>query len=402
MDLKLGKEHEAFREEVIEFLKGWPLSGEETKLPQVEQDQIFRNQAIEKGYVYRDIPTKYGGSEQPHDVIKDTIIQDEFRKVGAPGNIFSIGAAMVAPTLLECAREELCDRFVESAIRGEVNWCQGYSEPNAGSDLASLQTRAELDGDEWVINGQKAWTSMAAEADYMFGLFRTEPDAPKHKGISYLLIDMKAPGITIRPVKQINGGLEFNEVFFDNVRTPVGMMVSERGKGWQVSRATLKHERNLIGDPNMLRNTYLALVELAKKTIRNGRPAIQDPRVRDRLAEIEGYVTTQEYSGLRQLSAAAKGEELKVMLPMMMNKLYSTDTAMMLTRLSQDIIGGDGLIAPNDAETAMAREVQHTPGRWVYEYTAAIAHSIAGGASNIQRNIIGERALGLPRDLRLE
>jgi alkylation response protein AidB-like acyl-CoA dehydrogenase len=402
MDLKLGKEHETFRDEVIEFLKGWPLTGKEAELPQLEQDQFFRNKAIEKGYVYRDIPTKYGGSEQPHDVIKDTIIQDEFRKVGAPGNIFSIGAAMVAPTLLECAREELCDRFVQSAIRGEVNWCQGYSEPNAGSDLASLQTRAELDGDEWVINGQKAWTSMAAEADYMFGLFRTEPDAPKHKGISYLLIDMKSPGITIRPVKQINGGFEFNEVFFDNVRTPVGMMVSQRGNGWQISRATLKHERNLIGDPNMLRNTYCALVELARNTIRNGRPAIEDPHVRDRLAEIDGFVTTQEYSGLRQLSAAAKGEELKVMLPMMMNKLYSTDAAMMLTRLSQDLIAGDGLIAPNDVETAMARAVKHTPGRWVYEYTAAIAHSIAGGASNIQRNIIGERALGLPRDLRLE
>ncbi len=401
MDLKLGQEHEAFRDEVDDFLKGWPLTGDDAKLPKEEQEQLFRNQAIQKGYVYRDVPAKYGGSEQPHDVIKDTIIQEEFRKVGAPGNIFSIGAAMLAPTLLDCASEELCDRFVQKAIRGEENWCQGYSEPNAGSDLASVQTKAKLIGDEWVINGQKTWTSMATESDYMFGLYRTEPDAPKHKGITYLLVDMKSPGITVRPLKQMNNGYEFNEVFLDDVRTPANMMVGERGAGWQVSRATLKHERNLIGDPNMLRNTYNHVVELARQTTYKGRPAIQDPSIRDRLAEIEGFVTTQDYSGLRQLSAAAKGEELKVMLPMVMNKLYSTDTAMMISRLAQDLIAGEGLIAPSEADTRMHLGLEHTPGSWTYQYMAAIAHSIAGGASNIQRNIIGERALGLPRDLRL-
>jgi len=400
MDLRLGKEYEEFRIEVQDFLKGWPLTGEEAKLPKKQQEQLFRNRAIERGYVYRNIPKKYGGSEKPLDVIKDTIIEEEFRKSGAPGNIRSIGAAMLAPTLIENASEELCMRFVPGSLRGEIKWCQGYSEPNAGSDLASLQARAELDGDEWVINGQKIWTSSAQEADYMFGLFRTEPDAPKHKGISYLLIDMKAPGITVRPLRQMDGGHEFNEVFFDNARTPKDMIVGERGQGWQVSRTTLKHERNLIGDPNMLRTRFLAVVDLARITHIDGKPAIEDPVVRRKLAEIDGYVTTQQYSGLRQLSASAKGEELKVMLPIIMNKIYCTNVNIMMTKLAQDLLSAQGLVAPQEHEMLMEERIEQTAGRWTHEYMLAIGQAIAGGSSNIQRNIIGERALGLPRDLR--
>ncbi len=229
--------------------EGWPLRGDEAALPRAEQESLFRRRAIERGYVYRDIPRAYGGSEQPPDVLRDTIIQQEFAAAGAPGNIRNIGPAMLVPTLIEFGTEEQKRRFVPPTLRGEMLWCQGYSEPGAGSDLASLQSRATLDGDSWVINGQKIWTSSAHEAHYMFGLFRTEPDASKHAGISYLLVDMKAPGITVRPLRQMTGGAEFNEVFLDDVRVPAENIVGQRGEGWKVSRATLKHERNLIGDP---------------------------------------------------------------------------------------------------------------------------------------------------------
>jgi alkylation response protein AidB-like acyl-CoA dehydrogenase len=183
------------------------------------------------------------------------------------------------------------------------------------------------------------------------------------------------------------------------VRIPAESIVGRRGEGWKVSRSTLKHERNLIGDPRFLRNAFDALVELARRTPRGGRPALEDAHVRQRLAEIEGYVASQEYSAYRQLTAAARGEEMKTVLAMLMNKLTSTDTSQRITKLAYDLLGADGLIQPTPDETGIAAQ-KRTPGGWTTQYMFALANSIAGGASNIQRNIIGERGLGLPRDLR--
>jgi alkylation response protein AidB-like acyl-CoA dehydrogenase len=400
MDLRFGEEYERFRDEVKRFLaEGWPLRGAEAALPRARQESLFRGRAIERGYVYRDIPRAYGGSEQPPDVLRDTILQQEFAAAGAPGNIRNIGPAMLAPTLIEFGTEEQKRHFVPPTLRGEMLWCQGYSEPGAGSDLASLQSRATLDGDAWVINGHKVWTSSAHEAHYMFGLFRTEPDAPKHAGISYLLLDMKAPGVTVKPLRQMTGGAEFNEVFLDDVRVPAANIVGQRGEGWKVSRATLKHERNLIGDPQLLWTMFNGVVALARRTQRQGRPAIACEDIRQRLAELEGFVWSQHYSGCRQLTAAARGQELKTMLPMMMNKLYSTDLMQRMTTLAYELLGDEGLVMPAGDEAGMALLPEAT-GSWTAQYMFAIANSIAGGASNIQRNIIGERGLGLPRDLR--
>lgn len=400
MDLRLGPEYERFRDELRSFLReSWPLRGAEAGLPREEQERLFRERALARGYVYRDIPRAYGGSEQPPDVLKDSLLQTELAAAGAPGDIRNIGPAMLAPTLIEFGTEAQKRRFVPPTLRGEMLWCQGYSEPGAGSDLASLQSRAALDGDHWVVTGHKVWTSSAHEAHSMFGLFRTEPDAPKHAGISYLLIDMKAPGVTVRPLRQMTGGAEFNEVFLDAVRIPAENIVGRRGDGWKVSRATLKHERNLIGDPQLLRKMFDGVVALARRTLRGGRPAIACDDVRQRLAELEGYFWSQHYSGLRQLTAAARGQELKVMLPMMMNKLYSTDLMQRLTTLAYELLGDAGLVMPAPDETGMAL-LPDAPGSWTAQYMFAIANSIAGGASNIQRNIIGERGLGLPRDLR--
>jgi alkylation response protein AidB-like acyl-CoA dehydrogenase len=311
MDLRYSESDERFRAEVREFLRGWPLAGAEAKLPLRDQEALFRRRGIERGYVYRHIPVEYGGSGQAPDVLKDQILQEEYDARGAPGNLLTQGAAMLAPTLLELGTEEQKRRFIPKALTGEEIWCQGYSEPGAGSDLASLQSRAVLEGDEWVINGHKIWTSGATGADFMFGLFRTEPEAPKHGGISYLLIDMGAPGIEIRPLREMTGGALFNEVFFNDVRTPASWIVGRRGEGWQVSRSTLKHERNMIGSPNATRRIFDELVALARSTQRGGRPAIEDPTVRDALASIEGYLLSQEYTGRRMLTATARGDSVR-------------------------------------------------------------------------------------------
>ncbi len=400
MDLRLGAEHEAFRAELREFLAGWPLDGAEAELPLEEQERLFRRRGIERGYVYRHIPVEYGGAGREPDVLAERIIQEEYLAAGAPGDVSAQGPSMLVPTLLEKGTEAQRRRFIRPTLNGEMVWCQGYSEPGAGSDLASLQSRAVLDGDEWVIDGHKIWTSGAQRAHYMFGLFRTEPEAPRHAGISYLLIDMSAPGIEIRPLREITGGAVFNEVFLNEVRTPADHIVGRRGEGWLVSRATLKHERKMIGDPNALRRLFVELLELARTTERGGRPATADPGVRQRLSEIEGYLLSQESAGRLLLTAAARGESEspRTALPLMMMKLYSTHVRERISRLAYDLIGSGGLLAPSDEEQRV--DAGNTPGSWTSRYMLSLAVAIAGGASNIQRNIVGERGLGLPRDLR--
>lgn len=306
---------------------------------------------------------------------------------------------MLAPTLLEFGSEAQKREFIPPTLSGEIKWCQGYSEPGSGSDLASLQTTARLDGEHWVLSGQKIWTSNAVHAQMMFGLFRTEPDAGKHAGISYLLVPMRTEGIDVRPLKQITGSMEFNEVFFNDARIPAANIVGKRGEGWTISRSTLKHERNLIGNPKLMVSMFERLIELARRTQRNGRPAIEDPRIRDRIAEVEGYVRANETCNLRMLSATVRGEELKAMLPMMMIKLYNTDTVQMLAKLAYDLVGGDGLLE-GDAADRDKYALDADTRAFVHNYIFSLGPAIAGGASNIQRNIIGERGLGLPRDLR--
>lgn len=398
MDLRWSDEYRRFRDELREFLKGWPLSGAEASLPAREQEALFRQRGIERGYVYRHIPVEYGGSGREPDVLADQIIQEEYAPTGAPGNLLTQGAAMLAPTLLELGTEAQKKRFIPRALTGEEIWCQGYSEPGAGSDLAAVQSRAALDGDEWVIDGQKIWTSGATDADFMFGLFRTEPDAAQHAGISYLLLDMRSPGIEIRPLREMTGGALFNEVFFDGVRTPADWIVGRRGEGWSVSRSTLRHERNMIGNPNQMRRLFEDLLGLARKAERNGRPAIEHPVVRQRLAAIDGRLMCQETTARRMLTATARGRMADVALPMLMMKLYGTDLRRATTELALDLLGSAGLVAPSEAEWQPLAPV--SDGAWVSRMMGAIAVAIAGGASNIQRNIIGERGLSLPRDLR--
>ncbi len=388
MDLSYGVEYEAFREEVRAFIAGnW--SRRDARYPQ--RVTAFRLKATEAGYLYRNIPRRFGGSEQPTDVLRAQVIHEEFSGARAPMEIAGNGVRMLVPTLLECGASWQQEKFIPPTVRGEVDWAQGYSEPGSGSDLASVRTRGELAGDEWIVNGQKIWTSRAQLCRYMFALVRTEPDAPKHQGISYLLLDLHQPGVTIRPLKQITGQSTFNEVFFDDVRTPADWIVGRRGEGWQVSRATLKHERTGIGNAETYLEQFAKLLNIARGTARNGRPAIEDPIVRDRLAEIEGYLQAHRYSTFRQLSMNLAGRDPGPVTTM--NKLVVTNLGHLIAALAQELIGDASLLLP-------VYEPGHTVGneRWMNQFFGSLGIAIAGGTSNIQRNIIGERGLGLPRD----
>jgi alkylation response protein AidB-like acyl-CoA dehydrogenase len=390
MDLEYGHEYDDFRAEVRSFLEAhWPPKGDRGA-----QAQAFRRAAIERGYLARSIPRQYGGSEQPADPIRARIIAEEFGRARAPGDPRGIGTMMLVPTLLEKGAEWQKEKWVPPTIQGDVTWCQGYSEPGAGSDLASLKTRAELAGDEWVINGQKIWTSAAQHADFMFCLCRTEPEAPKHAGISYLLIDMKQPGIDVRPLRMMSGTAEFNEVFLNDARTPADWIVGKRGEGWLVSRATLKHERDSIGSAAQTAAVFRGLVQLAKSRTRHGRPAIEDPEIRQRLARIEGYVRSHEYSGFIQLTRSSRGARPGPIGAM--NKIVSTNIGHEVAKLSLDLLEDDGLLSAQSA--AMGGHIPKEAPAWLTQYMWSLGIAVAGGTANIQRNIIAERVLGLPRD----
>ena len=392
MDLEYGEEYEAFRAEVREFLAAhWPAADGGDR---AAATRAFRLAAIERGYLARRIPRRYGGSEQPADAIRARIIAEEFSRVRAPGDPRGIGTMMLVPTLLEKGAEWQKTRWVPPTIHGEITWCQGYSEPGSGSDLASLKTRAERVGDEWVIHGQKIWTSGAQHADFMFCLCRTEPERPKHAGISYLLIDMKQPGVDVRPLRMMSGTAEFNEVFLNDVRTPADWIVGKRGEGWLVSRATLKHERDSIGSAAQTSAVFAGLVRLAKSRTRNGRPASEDPEVRQRLARIEGYVRSHEYSGFIQLTRSAKAQPAGPIQAM--NKIVSTNIGHEVAKLVLDLLDEEGLLAPHSA--AMGGQIPKEAPAWLTQYLWSLGVAIAGGTANIQRNIIAERVLGLPRD----
>jgi alkylation response protein AidB-like acyl-CoA dehydrogenase len=390
MDISFDAELDAFRDEVRAFLnEHWTSATRKPEESRETKERRFRESAVAKGYLYRQVPRRYGGSEQPADAFRGEIIREEFARARAPAEVAAGGVSQLLPTLLEWGSEEQKQKFVTPTIYGDIGWCQGYSEPNAGSDLASLRTRAEVVGDEWVINGQKIWTSHAYKADWMFILVRTEPGAPKHQGISYLLLNMHQPGVTVRPLKQLTGKAEFCEVFLDDAKTPADMLVGERGKGWIVSRTTLKHERASNRGLNYQEARFRDLIRLAKESQINGKPAIEDSDLRQRLAAVEGALACMRYSGYRQFSLEAAGEEAGL-FPLL-RKLYSSNIAAEMARIARDLLDDDFLILPNDDQGGGRM-------KWAHTYLTSMILAIAGGSSNIQRNIIAERGLGLPRD----
>jgi len=392
VELSYGPEYDRLREQVRAFLeRQWPAGSSRSP----EDVRAFRQLATEQGYLYRSVPRRYGGSEQAADPLAVDVTKEEFTRHRAPYQIEGPTVEMLVPTLLERGTEWQRETFVPPALLGDAVWCQGYSEPGAGSDLASLTTSAVLEPTGWIINGQKVWTTGGHTADYMFALVRTEPDAPnKWAGLSYLLLDMKQAGIEVRPLRQIDGGAEFNEVFFTDAKTPADWIVGARGEGWSVANTTLKHERAMVGSVKRSESLFASLVKLAKRVEVDGRPAIEQAWVQDRLVILDGYLQTQRFSGYLQVSRALSGEPAGRLS--IKNKVLNTDFGQQVAGLALDLLAETSQLAPRPVEPGAV------PGdeRWMTQFFGSLGLSTAGGTANIQRNIIAERGLGLPKDTR--
>ncbi|HZP42797.1 MAG TPA: acyl-CoA dehydrogenase family protein [Candidatus Binatia bacterium] len=396
MDLSYTPEERAFQQTVRRWLAANVPKKSREERPmewgdprRIAQAKAWQRKVWEAGYLAMGWPREYGG--QGADLMRQTIVNEEMVRARAPGLIGMMGIQMVGPTLIQYGTEEQRRRFLPKILTAEEIWCQGYSEPGAGSDLASLRTRAELDGDTFVVNGQKVWTSNAQYADWMFCLVRTDPAAPKHGGISYLLIDMRSPGITVRPLVQMTGDAGFNEVFFEDVRVPRANLVGGLNNGWQVANATLAHERNMLGSTTRTQQIFQGLLRLARTHARNGRPAAEDPVVRQRLASLAIRVETMKLEAYRQLTDALRGRRPGISAAV--NKLVATELNHDLAKAALDILGSYGPLARTDRR---ARD----RGIWPLDFMFSLGLIIGGGTSQIQKNIIAERGLGMPKEPR--
>ena len=401
MDLNFSSEYDDFREEVQVFCKDYkglkfvnsdknPLAieGEDCNGPELTRTE-WQKVLIDHGYFARSVPKEYGGFGGEPDIIKSRIIAAEFSKAKVPFGMGGQGIDMLVPTLLELGTEEQKQKYIKPTLQGEMIWCQGYSEPNAGSDLASLQTKGELIDDTWVINGQKIWTSTAQYADMMFCLVRTESNAPKHAGISYLLIPMDTPGIEIRPLVDMTLKAGFNEVFFTDVKIPASNIVGKRGEGWAVANATLGHERGSLANPDATVNRLNSLIELMKTESIDGVKIIDLPVYKDRLMALQGKVLAFQSHSLRVLSSKINPKQ-DVKLGKMIQKLYGTELRHELEGFAIDIMGEIGTLYEN---SPLIRD----GGSWQFIYMYYLGLIIGGGTNQIQKNIIAERGLGMPR-----
>ena len=395
MDLSLSDEHQALRAEIHAFIaahghKSPKLGGGRKRPDQKTLD--WQKILLEHGYVGRTIPTEYGGAGKTPDIMEAAVIAAEFAHANVYAGLTNQGVSMLVPTLLEVGTEAQKRDYVRATIRGDLIWCQGYSEPNNGSDLANAQTKAELKDGYWIVNGQKIWTSSAHYADMMFLLCRTEPDRPKHEGLSYLLLSMDSAGLDRRPLKTMTGRSEFNEVFFTDVKVPETNIVAGRGKGWYVANVTLKHERSMIGDAGKVTTRLAQLIKLLSTTEIDGVALIHTAAYRDRLLRLQGEVMAWKAHNLRLLTEAA--QDIDSGVKRMIVKYGGTMLGYRLSALAVDALGSAGLPFESAGEDAEDDDAT----TWNIDYMYDVGLMIGGGSTNIQKNIIGERGLDLPRE----
>ena len=391
MDLRFSEEDEAFRREVAQWLadhlsgefaelRGRGGPGDESAL--VEERRAWERKLGEAGWACVGWPKECGG--RGLSLLQQVIYYEEYARAGGPGRLGHFGEGLAGPTIIHFGTEEQKKRFLPGIVKGEDLWCQGYSEPNAGSDLANVQTRAELIGDEWVITGQKVWTSGAEWSDWIFVLCRTDPNAaPKHRGISYLLVPMRQAGIEIRPIVQITGDAEFSEVFFDGARTAADNIVGKVNGGWKVAMGTLAFERgaSTLGQQMAFHSELERVFEIARA---NG--AAADPVMRQRLADAWIRLRIMRLNTLRMLSNVEGGELGR---EAMITKIYWATWHRELGKLAMDVLGPQ-------SEIAEALPYDLTLLQRLYLFTRS--DTIYAGSNEIQRNIISERALGMPRE----
>ncbi|MDX1649650.1 MAG: acyl-CoA dehydrogenase family protein [Myxococcota bacterium] len=392
MDLRFSDEDEAFRREVAAWLddaltgefavlRGRGGAGDEGAL--VEERRAWERKLASGGWTCVGWPREHGGRGLP--LSQQVIFHEEYARAGAPGRLNHMGETLLGPTLIAFGSEAQKERFLPPIVRGEEIWCQGYSEPDAGSDLANVKTRAVLDGDAWVLHGQKVWTSWAEWADWCFVLARSDPESKRHRGLSYLLVPMRQEGVTLRPIVQITGDAEFFEVFYDGARTARENVVGEPGEGWKVAMGTLAFERGVstLGQQMLFRNELAAIVEAAR---RNG--AADDPLIRQRIADAWMGLEIQRANALRTLS---RPERAELAPEAMITKLYWATWHRELGKLAVDVLG-------LDAEVAEGAPYALGPLQRLFLFSRA--DTIYGGSNEIQKNLIAERALGLPREPR--
>ena len=392
MELRFSSEDETFRHEA----RGWltdQLAGDFSAVrgrggPGDEHELFDERAAWERalgaaGWIGIGWPCEFGG--RGLSLTQQVIFYEEYARAQGPGRVGIIGEGLLGPTLIQFGSDEQKRRFLPGILSGTEIWCQGYSEPNAGSDLANVQTRAARDGDEWVIDGQKVWTSLAHWADWCFVLCRTDRDAPRHRGISYLLVPMRQPGVEIRPIVQVTGTSEFNEVFFDGARTAADNVVGAVNDGWKVAMGTLAFERgaSTLGQQLSFENELAELLETAHK-----RGGADDPLLRQRLADAWIRLRIMRFNALRSLTALERGQFTPLTS---VHKLYWASMHRDLGELALAVLGADGAVLDGPPYELSAAQRLFLYSR---------ADTIYGGANQIQRNVIGERALGLPKEPR--
>jgi len=389
MDLRFSPEDEQYRQK----LRAWLEANVPQERPPKDQDAEFayrrawQRQLYAGGLVGINWPKEYGG--QGATLIQQAIYAQEMARARAPQPANGLGISIVGPTLIHHGTEEQKKRYIPKILNADEIWCQGFSEPNSGSDLASLQTKAVLDGDDFVVNGQKIWTSMGQYADWCILLVRTDSNAPKHRGISFLLVDMHSPGITVRPLKQITGNSEFNETFFDNVRVPKQNLVGTMNDGWRVAMTTLTYERGISSLATQVRiqQQLNAMVDYARTTRSNGHTLSQDPVLRQSLAAAHIRVEIMLLNLYRGITSRLRGQPPGPEASL--DKLYWSEMDKWMQELGMELQGPYSQLM-HDSKHAI-------PGDWQYNFLRSRAGTIYSGTSEIQKNIIGERVLGLPK-----
>ncbi|HET8675666.1 MAG TPA: acyl-CoA dehydrogenase [Blastocatellia bacterium] len=393
MDLNLTPSEQGFRDEFRAWLKAnippdWDASGFDDSEHRFEYLRAWQKKMNEAGWVGISWPEEYGG--RGASLMEQTIFIEEMARAAAPPLINVLGLSLLGPTLIAYGTEAQKKRFLKNILSADEIWCQGYSEPNAGSDLASLRTEAVLDGDHFVVNGQKTWTSFGHHADFCFGVVRTDPDATKHKGLTYMLIDMHSPGVKVRPLKQMTGESEFNEVFFQNVRVPVENVVGKVNGGWEISIATLMFERGTLGASLQItfKRQIERLIELSRRIDHNGRAASEDSSIRQKLAQIYTEIEIFRLNQMRTLTRMARtgvpGPEGSI------QKIFWSEMNQRMQQVAMEILGPFGQLT-RESDYA----VDH--GQWAHAYLRSRGNTIEAGTSEIQRNIIGHFVLGLPK-----
>jgi alkylation response protein AidB-like acyl-CoA dehydrogenase len=399
MDLKPNPQDETFRQEVRQWLED---NLPKKKLETIEERKEWHRKLYAAGYLGMGWPKEYGG--QNARPMGQAIVGAEMARVNAPAAVNGLGIGIVGPTIIHHGTEEQKQRYIKNILTAEEIWCQLYSEPNAGSDLAGLRTRAELVGDDYIVNGQKIWTSGGMNADWGILLARTDQEATKHQGISCFLLDMHAPGVEVRPIKQISGSSEFCEVFFTDVHVPAENLVGELNRGWQIAQTTLSYERggNTLSRVSRQTAQFDRLLEVARTLKRNGRPAIEDPIIRQQLGQMYAEIEVLRYATLRLLSRLEKG--LRPGPDSSISKLYYSELDKRLQEMTQAILGPYGQLTEGLSPDLSldGGEGEGDGGTWAHSFVWSRAGTIYAGSNEIQKNIIGERVLGLPKEVRAD